>query len=41
MTITTDGPHPIPVQTAKAVEYPLMVEANGLEIYVDQVGLDG
>jgi pimeloyl-ACP methyl ester carboxylesterase len=38
MTITTDGPHPVPAQTAKAAEYPQMVEANGLGIYVDQVG---
>lgn len=38
MTIGTDSPRPLPTQTAKAAEYPRMVEANGLEIYVDQVG---
>jgi pimeloyl-ACP methyl ester carboxylesterase len=38
MTVTTEGPHPVPARTAKAAEYPQMVEANGVEIYVDQVG---
>jgi len=39
MSIPTDSPHPSSIQTATAPEYPRMVEANGLEIYVDQVGL--
>jgi hypothetical protein len=38
MTVTTDGPHPVLAQAGKPAEYPQMVEANGLEIYVDQVG---
>jgi pimeloyl-ACP methyl ester carboxylesterase len=38
MSITTDGPQAVPAQTAKAAEYPQMVEANGLDIYVEQVG---
>jgi pimeloyl-ACP methyl ester carboxylesterase len=38
MTIATDGPHPAPADTAQAAAYPRMVEANGVEIYVDQVG---
>jgi len=39
MSIPTDSPHRLSIQTAKAAEYPQMVAANGLEIYVDQVGL--
>ena len=39
MSVPTDSRHPLSTQTAKAAEYPQMVEANGLEIYVDQVGL--
>jgi pimeloyl-ACP methyl ester carboxylesterase len=39
MSVPTDSPHRLSTQTAKAAEYPRMVEASGLEIYVDQVGL--
>ncbi len=35
MTVTTGSPQPV---RAAAAEYPRIVEANGLEIYVDQVG---
>jgi pimeloyl-ACP methyl ester carboxylesterase len=38
MPITTDSPQPVPAERAKAADHPKMVEANGLEIYVDQVG---
>jgi pimeloyl-ACP methyl ester carboxylesterase len=38
VTITTDSGNRLPTNAANAAEYPQMVEANGLEIYVDQVG---
>jgi pimeloyl-ACP methyl ester carboxylesterase len=38
VTITTDSGDRVPTHAANAAKYPQMVEANGLEIYVDQVG---
>jgi pimeloyl-ACP methyl ester carboxylesterase len=38
MTITSDRSHPVPARTADTAGYPRVVEANGVEIYVDQVG---
>ena len=38
MTLTTDGSRLAPAQTAKAADYPQDGRANGLEIYVEQVG---
>jgi pimeloyl-ACP methyl ester carboxylesterase len=38
MTSSVEDPRPAPAGPGNTAQYPRMVEANGLEIYVDQVG---